>query len=118
MMDMEYICKAESIEWEKLRGRTILVTGATGLIGTTLANALAYTNKKMSLGIKIIGIGRNAEKAKAKLDSSIFFQVVDVSDKVSIEEPIDYIVHAANPTSSSFFVNNPVKCNITSTAKR
>ena len=109
MMDMEYICKAESIEWEKLRGRTILVTGATGLIGTTLVNALAYTNKKMSFGIKIIGMGRNAEKAKARLDSSILFQEADVAAKVSIEEPIDYIVHAANPTSSSFFVNNPVE---------
>ena len=109
MMDIDYICKAESIEWDKLRERTILVTGATGLIGTTLVNALAYANKKMSLEIKIIGMGRNAEKAKARLDSTILFQVADVADKVSLEEPIDYIVHAANPTSSSFFVNNPVE---------
>ncbi len=109
MMDMDYICSAEPIEWEKLRERTILVTGATGLIGTTLVNALAYTNKKMSLGIKIIGIGRNIEKAKSKLDSSIFFQVADVAENINIEESIDYIIHAANPTSSSFFVNNPVE---------
>ena len=44
--DMERISSADFIDWSRLKGKTLLITGATGLIGSTIVNALLYTNKK------------------------------------------------------------------------
>ena len=38
--DMNFVAACSSIDWEKLRNKNILVTGGTGLIGSTLINAL------------------------------------------------------------------------------
>lgn len=38
--DIKSIVKAEFIPWEKLENRTILITGATGLIGSEIVNIL------------------------------------------------------------------------------
>ena len=43
--DLEQIASAEFIPWEQLKNGTILVTGATGLIGYTLVSALLYADK-------------------------------------------------------------------------
>ena len=48
--DLEYICGVGFVPWEKLRGKTILITGATGLIGFTVTEALLYANEKRNLG--------------------------------------------------------------------
>ena len=49
--DLESITQASYIPWEKLQGKTVLVTGGTGLIGSTLINSLLYANWKMSLNL-------------------------------------------------------------------
>ena len=38
--DMENICSVDFIDWNRFNGKTILITGATGLIGFTIVNAL------------------------------------------------------------------------------
>lgn len=49
--DIKSIVKAEFIPWEKLENRTILITGATGLIGSEIVNILAYMNAIRNLNI-------------------------------------------------------------------
>ena len=107
--DFEDICNTESVNWDRLRNKTILVTGGTGLIGTTLVNGLAYTNRKKNLGIKIICIVRNERKAKERLDKDAYIYTGSIDKRITINETIDYIIHGANPTSSVFFVQNPVE---------
>ena len=46
-----------------LRGKRILVTGATGLVGSWLIRALACMNRRHGSGMKIYGVIRNAAKA-------------------------------------------------------
>lgn len=41
--DMEQIVQSDFIHWERLKGRTVFITGATGLIGYYLANSIIYT---------------------------------------------------------------------------
>lgn len=89
---------------EELVGKKIYITGATGLIGSNLVKELLKIE-----GINIILQVRNKEKAKSLFGERVKYEVCDLLDVVKYEGEVDYIVHCANPTSSQFFVNNPVE---------
>ena len=40
--DMEYILQSKSFDWNRIKNSTILVTGGTGLIGSTLILSLIH----------------------------------------------------------------------------
>lgn len=95
-----------------LAGKSILVTGATGLIGFNLLSALLKIEDENALGMKLIAVIRNEDKAKKLFGDKfnrIRFVISDIGKKFYINSPIDYIVHAANQTSSKAFVSEPVE---------
>ena len=57
--DTEEIVNSEYLNWENFRNKTIMITGATGLIGTQIVKALQYANERMKLAIKIIAMVRS-----------------------------------------------------------
>lgn len=97
---------------QELSGKTLLVTGATGLIGS---NIIKYLLQQKKIGCKIMAFVRNADKAKRIFENdtdNIELIVGDVTDSKcinSINEKVDYIIHAASFTSSKQFVENPVE---------
>ena len=110
--DMEAIAVADFIDWEALRGRSLLITGGTGLIGRTLIKALLHANRKMDLKQRILALVRNPEKAEqllGKPDEALQFIEGSVENLPAIEESVDYIIHCASPTASLFFVEHPVE---------
>ena len=113
--DLEYITSADFIDWRKLDNKAVFVTGVTGLIGYTFVSALLYRNLKYQSNIKIIALVRNITKAKEKFaeqlkqNLNLKFVVGDVENLPPINEEIDFIIHGANPTASSYFVENPVE---------
>lgn len=113
--DFEKICSADFIPWRQLKAKTILITGATGLIGSTLVSALLYADRQKNLGLTLLALVRNMEKAKEifshQLQECTALKLVegDIQDRLSITEKVDYIVHGASPTSSTFFVHYPAQ---------
>ena len=113
--DVECLNKIAYIPWNKLKDAVILVTGATGLIGYNLICGLLYVSEKKNLNIKIIALVRDIEKAKEKFvdlredNGTLTFIKGDVKCFLNIEQHIDYIVHGASPTSSSYFIEYPVE---------
>lgn len=113
--DLESVCSLAYIPWEKLKNKTILVTGANGLIGTSLISTLIYADICKELHLRILALVRNKEKAekifqhqlKASNCLSLIFD--DVENLSHVNENIDYIIHGASPTSSSYFIENPVE---------
>lgn len=110
--DIEEI--TEQVSLEELKGSTVLVTGATGLIGSQVVKTLACFNRLKDMKIVILALVRNREKAQKVFGSllergDVRLVLGDVNQKLQIEEPLDYIVHGASPTSSRYFVTNPVE---------
>lgn len=91
--------------FSSLDGSAILVTGATGLIGSMLVKTVLAAAKKYSFRIKIIGQVRNLEKAK-KVYGDLFEEIEFVSNS---NVSCDYIVHTVSPTTSKFFIEHPVE---------
>lgn len=88
-----------------LSNSTVLITGATGLIGSMLTKTLIAANEKYKLGINVVGQIRNLEKARIVLN--------EVIDKVRLtttyDVAADYIIHTVSPTTSKFFIEHPVE---------
>ena len=94
---------------ESLHGKTILVTGATGMIGTHLIDAL------MSFGgISVIAVGRSKERAAERLgeyyDSPLFtFLEQDVCQPFTTVCHADYIIPLASNTHPLAYSQYPVE---------
>lgn len=113
--DMQSICGASFIPWDKLRNKSILVTGGTGLIGTTLICALLYTSKKKELGLTVTALVRDEDRARERFaehprnGEGLRFVVGSVEALPDIDIPVDYIIHGASQTASRAFVEQPVE---------
>lgn len=98
---------------KKFYGKTILITGATGLVGSMLVRFLLYCNERINLNIKVIALIRNREKADkifANYSSKkLQYIIADLKkDKIRVNNDIDYIIHAAAVTNSRLLIKSPV----------
>lgn len=107
--DLDWLAACK-LPFEEFRGRSILITGATGLIGSQLIRALLYCNEIHKLGLRVIALVRDLDKAKSILSNSeVEWLLGDVTQSVHVEGQVDYIVHAASITASKIMISNPVE---------
>ena len=113
--DMDYVQGYPGIDWEMFRDAVILVTGGTGLIGSTVISSLLYADLSQQLHMRIIALVRDSAKAEKlffsqqRASTALTFVEGNVEDLPSIDGKVDYIIHCASPTASAFFVNQPAE---------
>ncbi|WP_158602416.1 NAD-dependent epimerase/dehydratase family protein [Cohnella endophytica] len=108
--DIDQIVSNNNIPWEELRDRVVLITGATGAIGTVVIQALAEADSRYKLGLRILAYGRNVERANQLFGNlkPVEFIEHDIRMPLIVNGPVDYILHGAAVTQSVEMVTRPV----------
>lgn len=103
---------AAVVDLGKLRGQTVLVTGATGLIGSFLVDALCRANDCFSLDARVVASGRSMARLSHRFGgcsrSGLSLEKVDVSLPIGPERRVDYIIHAASNAHPASITSDPV----------
>lgn len=109
--DLNVILQTKGLD--KLIGKSILITGATGMIGTCLIDALMKFNKK-NANIKLYAVGRSRDKAFERIgeyfDNQLFnFIEQDVRDPLPKNLKVDFIIPAASNTHPLAYSQFPIE---------
>jgi UDP-glucuronate decarboxylase len=104
---------SSGLPWEELSGKTVLVAGANGFVPAYMLETLLYLNDASNMGIRVIAMVRNREKAMRRFGHlthrrDLTMQVQDVREAYAGQRPVDYVIHAASQASPKFFGVDPV----------
>ena len=106
---------AQPVPWNKLQDKTLLISGATGLVGSFLIDVVMYLNKERKLNCKIYALGRNEDKAKSRFgycyESSLFqFISYDINLPFVRNDigDVDYVLHLASNTHPVAYATDPI----------
>lgn len=113
--DIENIVNRLGSDVRKLSGKTVLITGASGLIGSYLTETIAYLNssKKFSKYCTVIGLQKSKITKNHRLGyllnrKDVRFISHNAEIPYSPKSKIDYIVHSAGMSAPASFTKDPL----------
>lgn len=103
-----------TVNVKELYRKRILITGATGLIGSFAADMLLYANKTENAGIEIYLLARDEKRLRERFVSNLdenrlHLIVQDVVELLRLDTEVDYIIHAAGDGFPAAFREHPVE---------
>lgn len=104
---------SRSIDWNELNGKTVLLTGAYGMLASYVVLYLLYLRVQKLVDVSLIAVVRNKRKFAEKFANVQGIESVeviqsDLSEPLQIDEPVDYIIHAASLASPQYYSVCPV----------
>lgn len=97
-----------NIKWDKLKDSKVLITGASGMIGSYLTRVLIELNKRNSMNIEIYVLVRNPQKFTSDILDNVKVIKQSVNDKIETDVKFEYILHTASPASPLIMKDDPV----------
>lgn len=114
MEDVRFVSN-QSFSWEKIKDKSIFISGATGLIGSFFIDVIFEKNLNDSLNCTIYALGRNMEKLKTRFskytgNSNLIFLPYDVQQPLVFNEigKVDYVLHLASNTHPLLYSTDPI----------
>ncbi len=103
---------AKQLPIERLAGKSVLVTGASGLIGSCIVDMLLWCNKNRNADITVYAAGRNGRALQDRFDiaqtDGIFAVQYDATKPIHFDFCADFIIHCASNASPDKYVSEPV----------
>lgn len=111
--DIEYVTGLD-LPWNKLNNKTLLISGATGLIGSFLVDVLMAKVAARELDCKIIAISRNVQTAEVHFKEyvekgNVICISQDICKPITIKEKADYVIHLASNTHPVAYATEPIQ---------
>ncbi|EGO5038473.1 NAD-dependent epimerase/dehydratase family protein [Enterococcus faecalis] len=93
--------------------KSILMIGASGMIGSFLIDTLMAANEQLGIQIKIYAMGRNRLKLEKRFEKYLqldTFEIIegDVTNSIPKEVQADYLIHGASNTHPRAYVTDPI----------
>ena len=119
MFNMEYYRRglraacAGAAQSGALNGKRVLLTGATGLIGSFLADALLLLNAEYGAAVELYAAGRSEAGIRARFggrmdDPHFHYVPYDATRPVRFDCEADYVIHAATSAHPMAYATDPV----------
>lgn len=113
--DLLRIISDSGIPWEELRDCSVLISGATGMIGSCLIDSIMLLNRRHGLKCRTIALSRNLKKAVSRFaewSDSPLLQIVegDVNTPIPFPDNLicDYVLHLASNTHPVAYATDPI----------
>ncbi|MBR2401190.1 MAG: NAD-dependent epimerase/dehydratase family protein, partial [Lachnospiraceae bacterium] len=111
--DLKSICE-EKIPYKKLDGCRILVTGATGLIGSCIVDAFMYLKIYYGISLKVDILCRSKNRAEELFreygdDEDFGIVEGDLTRYFILDKEYDYMIHGAGNNHPVAFSKEPVE---------
>ena len=114
MEDVHSVCKL-NLSWDKLKNKSVMLSGATGLIGSFLVDVILEKNIMNDLNCTVYALGRDEEKANLRFvkfsgDPHFIFIPYDVRSALIRNdiEDVDYVLHLASNTHPLLYSTDPI----------
>lgn len=109
------INKCDWFDWSILRNSSLLISGATGMIGSCLIDAIMFRNREYGLNCKVFALSRSREKARSRFVEwlgSPFLQILegDVNQDFTplLPDRVDFVLHLASNTHPVAYASDPI----------
>ncbi|MCR5419259.1 MAG: NAD-dependent epimerase/dehydratase family protein [Lachnospiraceae bacterium] len=109
------------LPWERLQGGCLLISGASGMIGSFLTDVILHKNRQ-GLDCRVLALGRDPEKLKRRFtpcgeSESLIFLPYDINRRLELDERSAeairqssglYILHLASNTHPVQYATDPI----------
>jgi len=114
MQDVHYVAEYD-LPWEKLENKSIMLSGATGLLGSFFVDVILEKNALDHLNCTVYALGRNELNAKTRFtkfadDPHFVFIAYDIKSQLVRNDigTVDYILHLASNTHPIQYATDPI----------
>lgn len=112
--DLEAVGKLK-LPWEKLQGKSLMLSGATGMIGSFLADVILNKNRTDGLDCTVYALGRSEARARERFgafadDPHFMFIPYDVKEPFTRDDlsTVNYVLHLASNTHPLQYATDPI----------
>jgi nucleoside-diphosphate-sugar epimerase len=111
--DMQAITAGFGLQWEKLAGKTVCITGAAGFLPSYMVESLLYLNETRQLGIRVLAMARSRAGFERRFAHhagrpDLVCIEQDISRPFTLDEKPHFIIHAASQASPKYYSSDPV----------
>lgn len=110
--ELRIVC--ESVDLSDLRDKSILITGCSGLIGSSIVDSLIYANRFQNMGITIYLAALTKEEIEKRFapflnEQYLHYIYYNALKTLDFSFKADYIIHAASNAHPTAYAKEPVE---------